>query len=465
MITVLSLGPGAKEYLSKESEQLLHTSCLFLRTSRHPIAEALIADGISFTALDDLYDEYEDFDELHQAIADRILKESTDQEIVYAVPDPETDQSVRILRRQNGIPVRVLPGVSYASYYLSRLPQPFAPSSSICTCSAMDCTHPVDTETDLLITELHSQALAGDIKIVLCNMYSEETEIVFFPAGLKAPSVIPLFTLDRQKKYDHTSAVYIPAVPFECKTRFTFQDLMHVMSILRSQDGCPWDQEQTHESLRPYLLEEAYEAAGAIDEEDMDHLCEELGDVLLQVAFHASIAESSGDFNHIDIASAICQKMIRRHPKVFGHASVHDDHEAWDQLKKEERGYTSVSDSLADVTHALPALTRATKVQSRAGKAGVGFQSSEEALRTAQDILSTILQSSATDTGKSLGQLLFTVIDAARTAGLDADQLLSSATDRFIDRFSEAESKCKNSGNTQNPLTLQEMNVYLRTAH
>ena len=466
MITVVPLGPGSPDLLTSDSVQKLHSGNLFLRTARHPVADALTSEQIGFQSFDALYDEYEDFDELHRDIASRLLKLGAQEDLIYAVPDPVTDASVRILQSQNKVAVRILPGVSLTAYYLSSLPQPFCPSSALCTCSAMDFVSP-DSDRDLLLTELHSRQLAGDIKILLSDIYDEETSVVFFSCDLDLPAVIPLYALDRQKSYNHTSAVFVPSIPFEKKVRFTFNDLMHIMYVLRSQDGCPWDQEQTHQSLRKYLLEEAYEAAGAIDEDDPDHLCDELGDVLLQVAFHASIAESCTEFSRTDITSAICRKMMRRHPKIFGHTTDLDADETWENVKKEERGFSSVTDSLSDVSPALPALTRAAKIQKRAGKAGTDFASAQDALQAAAELIQDIMKQleNHEDPTHTLGCLLYICAAAARLSRIDPEETLDTACSRFIHGFSEAENAGKKSGKAQNPLTIREMIVYLRTAH
>lgn len=465
MITVLPLGPGPYELLTNESARLLHSGHLFLRTAKHPVASKLVEEHVSFESFDALYDQYEDFDELHHEMASRLLRLASDQEIIYAVPDPDTDASVQILRRQTNIPVRVLPGVSLTNYYLACLPQPFAACSSLRSTPAEDFSHP-DSDQDLLITELHSQPLAGLIKISLSDLYDDNTEVVFFSAHLSHPSVIPLYAIDRQKHYDHTSAVFVPLVPFEKKERFTFTDLMHIMSILRSQEGCSWDQEQTHQSLRPYMIEEAYEAAGAIDENDMDHLSDELGDVLLQVAFHASIAESCSEFSRTDISTAICKKMMRRHPNIFGHTSDQDANATWDSIKNEEKGFSSVSEALADVSSALPALTRAVKIQKRACRTVHDFTDAGEALQMACSLLSEIqgLLQTGKDPGETVGRLLYVCAAISRLTGGDPEDTLSNINTQFIRTFSDSEFERKKAGKEQNPLTLQEMIVYLRTA-
>ena len=271
MITIVPLGPGDPKYLTEESQHtLLTASNLVLRTSRHPVRSFLEAHAVPFTSLDDLYDEAEDFDELNQAIVHHLLKLSGQENLVYAVSDPQTDVSVRLLRSRKAMNIRVLPGVPLSNWYLSALPAGFSCTAHLMTGAALDLV-PSRTDCDLLLTELHTRELAGLVKLQLADLYPDEYQVVLFSdfsshASLEA-QVIPLFDLDRQKHYDHLSALYVPALLFDEKVqhtpeimRYTVHDLMDVTSTLRSPDGCPWDREQTHQSLRPYLLEEAYEA-------------------------------------------------------------------------------------------------------------------------------------------------------------------------------------------------------------
>ncbi len=206
-------------------------------------------------------------------------------------------------------------------------------------------TAAADPTTPMLITEIWNRSLACDLKLRLCDVYGDELPTVLFPSTVKTnrkPQNIQLWEMDRLHTYDHTVCLYLPAVPLQQRTRYSFQDLQSIMHQVRRQ--CPWDREQTHQTLRRYLIEEAYEAVGAVDEGDMDHLADELGDVLLQVAFHADIAESAYEFTMQDITTAIVHKMLYRHAHIFG--NVHCDTpeevaDSWEKLKKAEKGLMS----------------------------------------------------------------------------------------------------------------------------
>lgn len=216
------------------------------------------------------------------------------------------------------------------------------------------------------------------------------------------------------------------------------------MRLLRSPGGCPWDRAQTHRSIRENMLEEAYEAADAIDRGDMDNLKEELGDVLLQVVFHARMAEEAGAFTLDDVADGICKKLIYRHPHVFGTTEAADGPEAlsvWDAQKRAEKGQKTAADALEGVARALPALTRAAKLQGKAAKAGFDWKDAAPALdklsEELEEFQSAVRESSNVE--EELGDLLFAAVKAGRFAGVDGEMALQKACEKFIRRFRRVE--------------------------
>lgn len=221
-------------------------------------------------------------------------------------------------------------------------------------------------------------------------------------------------------------------------------DLLRIMELLRAPGGCPWDRAQTHQSIRDNMLEEAYEAADAIDRMDMENLREELGDVLLQVVFHASMARQAGYFTFDDVVDGVCQKLVFRHPHVFGTVDAKDPDgalSAWDAQKREEKGQRTAADALDGVARALPALTRAAKLQSKAAKAGFDWREAAPAM----DKLSEELEEFRTavregsNIEEELGDLLFAAVKAGRFAGVDGETALQKACEKFIRRFRRVE--------------------------
>ncbi len=227
-------------------------------------------------------------------------------------------------------------------------------------------------------------------------------------------------------------------INFNPKDRYGMADLVQIMELLRSPEGCPWDREQTHDSIRRNFIEEVYEAVDAIDRKDDPNLREELGDVLLQVVFHARIAQEGGRFDLDDVVDEVCKKLVRRHPHIFRGVSADTSEEAlknWDQIKKEEKGQITPAQSLEQVPPSLPALLYADKLQSRAGKQGWEFGPDE-----LEQKLATFRQAQGQNQGEeALGRLLFAAVQAGRSQGLDPEQALYRACRRFLDQFRQTE--------------------------
>jgi len=250
-------------------------------------------------------------------------------------------------------------------------------------------------------------------------------------------------------------------IDFQCKPNYNVDDLRRLVSVLRGEGGCPWDREQTHESIRRCLLEEAYEAAEAIDEKDAVHLREELGDVLLQVLFHSDIEADAGVFDVDDVADAECKKLISRHPHVFGDVKVSGADEVlsnWDDIKRVEKKQESVTSAMDSVAKCLPALWRAEKVQKKAAKVGFDWPDAAGALGKVSEELSEACEAAETGVGvfEEVGDLLFAAVNAARKLGVDPEDALNASTDKFIARFSGMESLAKARGRDLSALSLTE---------
>lgn len=227
------------------------------------------------------------------------------------------------------------------------------------------------------------------------------------------------------------------------KKRYDFNDLREIMEILRSENGCPWDKEQTHASIRNNFIEETYEVVEGIDSNDNDILKEELGDVLLQVVFHTRMAEEEGAFNIDDVTDGICKKLIRRHPHIFAEVKASTSEEVlnnWDEIKKEEKKRKTATDNLRSVSSAMPALLRAGKIQQKAAKAGFSYSDMKSAVNKInekyQEICEALKEKDPKDCEDEWGDILFAVSCAIKLAGLEPEQILYKANERFIERFS-----------------------------
>ncbi len=235
-------------------------------------------------------------------------------------------------------------------------------------------------------------------------------------------------------------------IEFTRKEKYTIDDLLEIMRLLRSPEGCPWDRVQTNKSIRGDTLEEAYEVADAIDCSDDAALCEELGDLLLQVVFHAEIADSESRFNFDDVADGICKKLVLRHPHVFSDGSADTPDEVlktWDEVKKQEKNQLTATATLTSVPRAFPALMRAQKVQKRAAKAGFDWDNADGAWDKLYEEADELKQATATgdaaEVADELGDLLFSAVNISRFLGVNAEEALAAATDKFIARFERVE--------------------------
>lgn len=255
-------------------------------------------------------------------------------------------------------------------------------------------------------------------------------------------------------------------VNFSYKSAYDMSDYRKIIEVLRSPGGCPWDIEQTHESIRRNLLEEAYEVCEAIDEKDPEHLKEELGDLLMQVLFHARIEEEQGSFNLDDVADASVRKLIYRHPHVFGDVTVDGSGDVvrnWDELKKKEKAQTTVTRTMTDVAETLPALWRAEKIQKKAAKAGFDWPDVKGAMEKlheeTDELQAAINEGDAAHVEEELGDLLFTAVNIARFMKTDPETALHRCCEKFIRRFDYVEQEVDRRGRKLSDMTLDEMDT------
>ena len=464
-ITVVSLGPDSPEFLTLgAAEALLDAQAVLLRTGWHGVAAWLEKNRVQYRTLDALYDEADDFDELAQSAADEIVRffEETPKG-VYGVPDPACDETVAELVRR-GAELKVLAGVTQASHArVQALEAGFPGDEGALSIPAADLrVQDINPSLPLVLTELDSKLAAGDLKLRLMEVYDAEMEV------LLSGERIALEDLDRQadERYDHLTSVFLPASPLSARTRYTFGDLLDIMARLRRRgDGCPWDTQQTHESLRQYMLEEAHEVVAAINEGEPDRVADELGDVMLQVVFHSRIAEEHAEFTIADVTTAICGKMIHRHRHIFGDSScatAEDVVQSWEQIKKEEKGLRSTSEAMRDVPASLPALMRASKVQNKAHQVGFDWDDPRLALDKISEENGEVREEldAGCDPEEEFGDLLFAAAHAARLCGVQPELALDRAVEKYISRFEYMEQAAKKDGKSLAEMTLSEMEPY-----
>lgn len=461
MITIVGLGAGAGDLTLKASCALLSGRPIYLRTERHPVCGFLQEQGLVYETLDALYESCADYDELMASIASSICQADP---CVYGVPGSASlsDEGVRAVyaaAKQLGLDCEIIPGVGY---YEQAAAQCGGFSGAVCLPAADYDAGAYNPRLPLILQEMHSRLVASEAKLRLLEVYPAEHEV--YLDGCK----LPLEELDRQESYDHLSCVCVPPLDYTALERFDLEGLRQVLRRLRDPlEGCPWDKVQTHESLRRDLLEECYEVLGAIDEGDPDHLLEELGDVLLQVGMHAQIAEEQAEFNLRDVFSAICRKMIERHPHVFGteHLDTADQVvEVWNERKRVSRGQQGQAEAMADLPLSLPALLRAEKVQKLAKPLGYDFASPAQAHEKLLEEANEVLSAGREDLEMELGDLLFACVNVARLNKINGEIALNRASDKFIARIKKVEELARTRGVDLKTLDEKQLDVYWEEA-
>lgn len=253
---------------------------------------------------------------------------------------------------------------------------------------------------------------------------------------------------------------------FEPKQKYNIDDLTEIIRILRDPGGCPWDAEQTHQSIKKNLIEETYEVIEAINKNDPGLLCEELGDLLMQVVFHARMEQEAGTFGLDDVADGVCKKLVERHPHVFGSTDVSGVSEVltnWDAIKRRSKGHKTGAQAMDSVPRELPALMRSAKVQAKAASVGFDWPSIhgaiEKLLEEIEELSNAVAASDAKASVDELGDVLFSVVNVSRFLKIDAEESLTAATDKFISRFSAVEQLAETKGINMKEATLDELNM------
>lgn len=431
-ITVIGTGFEEKQ-LTLEAVELLQSGAkVLLHTGRCGCAEWLARRGIAFETLDELYEQCEDFDEHARLAAEAVCRAAEAGDVVYGVFDVR-DLSVSALLGLRS-DASVVPGPPTEGALMAYA------GDSVQLLEASDWENYVlSPARSALVRELDSRELAAEVKLKLMEVYPEESETLVWIGGGLART--PLYNLDRLKGYDHRTCALTPAInDLTQLERFDVERFEKVVEVLCAPGGCPWDRQQTHASLRQYIVEEAYEVVDAIDEGDPDHLYDELGDMLYQVVLHAEIGRRHGEFDMRDVATAISQKLIRRHSHIFGGDTAQnaDEVEAlWNRNKMKERGEKTASEFMRDVSRSMPAAMRAAKVLKRRDQATNRAETEQEALDALRHVVSKLDGADVRD----VGELMLRAAAFARARGVEPELALNAATDRLIDRFAEAEKR------------------------
>ena len=439
-VVVVGLGPAGPELLTAEAQaEIARIPTRFLRTERHPSALA-VPDA---RTLDHHYEAAARFDEVYPAIVEELVAAAVEHgEVLYAVPgSPRVlERTVDLLGADERIDVKLVPGLSFLDLAWVRLGIDPVEAGVRLVDGHRFAEAAAGERGPLLVAHVHDRHVLSDIKVA----FDEETPervTVLQRLGCADEAIVDVAweDLDRVVEADHLTALYIPELAAPVGAELVRFD--ELVRTLRRE--CPWDREQTHKTLTRHLLEETYEVLEAIESwaetGDSTHLEEELGDLLFQVEFHATLARERGEFTIADVARGIHDKLVRRHPHVFGSVEAETSGAVmrnWEQIKKDEKGRSSLMEGIPG---SLPALLYAQKVQKKAASVGFDWENVEGAWPKVLEEIDELRAAAAEDAEGELGDVLFAVVNVARHLGLDPETALRTATAKFRDRFQGVE--------------------------
>jgi tetrapyrrole methylase family protein/MazG family protein len=475
-IEIVGLGAGDLEQLPLGVyKKITKAQHLYLRTKEHPAVDELVKEGLQFTSFDSVYEKHEQFEDVYLEITSILLEKAESEELIYAVPGHPlvAEQTVQLLLEKGldaGIEIIIGGGQSFVDALFQSLKIDPIDGFQLLDGTALNADD-LKQSQHIFISQVYDQFVASEVKLTLMEKYPDEYMVtIVTAAGSKQEEImtVPLYELDHRVKVNNLTSVYIPPVKDENILFKNFSKLREIISVLRGPNGCPWDKEQTHESLKRYLIEETYEVIEAIDQGDIEHLIEELGDVLLQVMLHAQIGEDEGYFSIADVIEGISEKMVRRHPHVFGSVEVENTEEVlqnWEEIKKQEKGEAD-SSLLAGVSYSLPNLMRAFELQKKAAKVGFDWQEISPALeKVKEELLEFEAELGGMDgqselAKKEFGDLLFAFVNVARFLKIHPEEALFETNEKFVRRFQFIEKRVADSGRNFSDFTLDELDQF-----
>jgi len=443
-IVAVGLGPAGADHVLPVARAALEVSShRFARTVHHPAVDDLLADGMTFTSFDDVYDAAPDLASAYAEIAARLVAAAHEHgAVVYAVPGSPAvaERAVALLRADPTVEVELVAGVSFADLAWVRLGvDPMDGDARVVDGRAID---DAELAGRLLVAQCDNSFVLSDVKLALLEHLGPDTPVTVLQR-LSLPdehlTVVALEDLDRGGVVpDHLTSVFVDAGAMGAARELV--RLVQLTKRLRDPGGCPWDAEQTHASLTRYLLEEAYETVEAIEhlpDAGTAPFADELGDVLYQVVLHSAIAQETGEFTLADVARGVHDKLVRRHPHVFGDvvaAETSDVMRNWEQIKKEEKGTTSVMEGL---TPGLPSLLYTHKLFRKAAAAGLEIDDVDAALDRIDTALAGLRAEE--DVEAQLAQVLAASVIVARGRGVDAESALRGWAADYRRRFEQVE--------------------------
>ena len=481
-ISIIGLGSGDMNQRSLGVyERITQAKTLLLRTEKHPVVQQLRERGIKFQSFDAYYEQSDQFSDVYSSIYEELIAQAKEKgEVLFAVPGHPmvAEQTTQLLLRgagEHGVEIEVLGGQSFLDAVFSALQFDPVEGFVLLDALSLQAKH-VNPHTHTVITQVYDDLTASEVKLTLMEVFPDEYPVTLvLSAGIKGEEQIlqmPLYELDHIKGTHNLAAVYIPPAKDDKILNRRFATLREIISILRSPEGCPWDREQTHRSIRKHLIEETYEVLETIDDDDPEAMCEEMGDLLMQVMLHSQIAEDEGDFTIEDVIEVLNEKLIRRHPHVFGEREADTSEQVvknWDQIKAEEKkakGVVADQRSLLNgIPRDLPALMTAFAISKKAAKVGFDWERVEDVYAKIEEELEEIKQArNEEETKAELGDLLFAVANLARFIKVDPEEALALTNRKFKSRFQYIEKRLQERNKSLQDSSLEEMEALWQEA-
>ncbi len=476
-IHIIGLGAGDLDQLPLGVyKKLKKADRLYVRTADHPVLAELAQEGLAYTSFDEIYEKHEEFAPVYQEIADTLLQLSAEGPIVYAVPGHPlvAEQTVQHLIQAEDAgkcQLMIEGGSSFLDSIFGALRIDPIDGFQLVDGTTMESDR-LNMTQHILIAQIYDTFSASEAKLTLMEKYPDDYPVTIVTAAGSSQEklqTVPLHELDHAAEIDNLTTVYVPPSIDRQERLKEWQTFRSVIATLRSPQGCPWDREQTHESLMPYLLEEAHELLQAIEEQDDDAIAEELGDVLLQIFLHAQIGQDNGYFQLEDVLESISAKMIRRHPHVFGDIEVAGSDEVvsnWQAIKAEEK---PVADSLLEGQERFSSsLTTSYNYQKRAAKVGFTWSDADGAwekfAEELQEFRDELANGSKEEQLDELGDLLFTLVNIARFYDLSPEQAMVQANRKFRSRFGFVEKKVAEGTGKFSDYTLEQLDEFWNSA-
>lgn len=455
-IEVIGLGSGRAEDLEPSIlEKMKQVGTVYIRTTDFPLVSYIEAYGIKVHSFDSVYESHQQFEEVYEGITARLISLAKENgTVLYAVPGHPrvAERTVPLLLeagKREQIDVRVYGGHSFLDQVFHAFGfDPIEGFLLIDGTSFKD--HMLNTSVHTVIAQVYDRLTASDVKLTLMQCYPDEYPVwvgSYLGTEQQSMRTMALYEIDQTEEWNNFSLLYLAPATDDTIHYRRFSYVKDIVTTLRSPEGCPWDREQTHESIRKNLIEETYEVLEAIDLEDLDGLQEELGDLLLQILLHSEMAAEAGYFDVNDVIYSLSEKLIRRHPHVFGENKASDANEAlqnWQEMKKREKSEKGLDETreslLSGIPRDLPAILTAYKLQKKAATVGFDWKELSDVLQKVEEEWHEL--QSARDEHEKLeefGDLLFALVNLARFMDIDPEQALAKTNIKFKERFAYIE--------------------------